>query len=310
MTMRALTTDLELRPVAAPARRFRPGERICPGLFAWKRLSAGRRTEHWLAWSTPLWSRVAVKLPREEHLGDERASRRLGREARMLRRMAHPGIQRLLEDGHADPVPHLVLEYVEGPTLAALVDDRGRLNHGDVVRTGMHLAAVLHYLHDWGLVHLALRPATVALRDGRPVLLDFDLAREAGRAAPSGRHSACAYMAPEQCLRSRTSPLMDLFALGAVLYELATGGPAFCADDAAPGCEFPQLLTQPARARALVPSLPPDLDDVVHALLERDARRRPQTALEALRLLASALPAGEEGAWPPFVDLLLRSGPC
>src|SRR6266536_2157992 len=179
----------ELEPVTAPGRRprFRPGERICPGLLAREQLSRGRRTECWLAWSVPLWSHVVVKLPCERHMDDLRDARRLGREARTLRRLAHPSIQRLLEDAHGDPVPHLVLEHVEGPTLARQLRDAGHLPAVDVVRIGMQLAACLHYLHGQGMVHLDIKPDNVALQDGRAVLLDFDVARRAGRAAPPSR---------------------------------------------------------------------------------------------------------------------------
>jgi len=306
--MQALTTDFELEGLVEPPPRFSPGQRICRGLFACERLGEGRRTESWLAWSAPLWAHVVVKLPSGGRLGDGRASRQLAHEARTLRRLAHPGVQRLLDDAHANPVPHLVLEYVEGPTLASLVEEDGPLPAGEVVRTGMQLASSLHYLHDWCVVHLDLTPANVAVRDGRAVLLDFELARPAGRPAPPGRpHGVRAYMAPEQCLRAPSSPSMDLFALGAILYELATGGPAFRVDDAAPGCDYPQLLTVPMRATELVPSLPLELDDVIHSLLEPDARRRPQTALQTLGMLAAAMPAGEEAPWPSFVDGLLKS---
>jgi serine/threonine protein kinase len=285
--------------------RFQSGELISPGLFAWERLGAGTRTECWLAWSLPLWSHVVVKLPRQDQMGEARAAGRLEHEARLLRRLAHPGIQRLLEDRHRDPVPHLVLEYVEGPTLALLLEEQGPLDPGDVVRLGLQLAACLHHVHGMGLVHLDLKPGNVALGDGRAVLLDFDIARPVGSPGPPGRpHGTRAHMAPEQCLRARADPGMDLFALGTVLYELAAGQPAFARD---PGCEFPQLVVAPARARGLRRCLPASVDAAIHALLERDASRRPRTALETLRLLAAALPSGEEATWPGFVDGLLES---
>lgn len=306
MTMQALIPHSEPRTIVEAPPRFRPGERICPGMFACRLLADGRRSQRWLAWSAPLWTQVVVKLPREERLGRADAARRLGKEARTLRRLTHPGIQRLLDDGHADPIPHLVLEHVDGPTLAGVLDERGRLTAADVVHVGMQVAAVLHYLHDWGLVHLGLRPAGLALRDGRVILLDLESARPAGRRVPRPCPPGCQpYLAPERCAGAPASPLMDLFALGAVLYEAATGGPAFTSDDVGPGCRFPQLLTSPARARLVVPSLPAGLDAALHALLERDARRRPQTALETLRLLAAAMPADEATMWPPFVSRLL-----
>lgn len=288
--------------------RYRPGECICEGLFAWERLGAGTRTECWLAWSVPLWSHVVVKLPHDDHIGDRRAAIRLWRESRTLRQLAHPGVQRLLEDGHRHHVPHLVLEYVEGPTLATLLDDDGPLAPGDVVRLGMQLAACLHYVHGRGLVHLDLKPGNVVLREGRAVLLDFDITRPASHPAPRGRpHGTRAYMAPEQCLRAPADPRMDLFALGTVLYELATGRAPFERDLSDEACEFPQLVMAPARAQVIQPSLPAAVDVAIHALLEKDAKRRPQTALETLGLLAAALPRGDDATWPAFVDGLLEA---
>ena len=295
-------------PAAGPTPRYVPGERICPGLLAWERLAAGRRCETWLAWSVPLWSHVVVKLPRDELVDSVRSVRELEREARLLRRLSHPAIHRLLEDGHWHPVPHLVLEYVEGPTLDSLVAEEGAFAPGDVVRIGMQLGACLHYLHGEGLVHLDVKPSNIVLCEGRAVLLDLDIARQVGQAPPRGRpHGTRPYMAPEQCRRQRADPRMDLFAFGAVLYELATGRRAFTAGVTGSESEFPQLVERPARAVALRPSLPARLDEAIHALLEPDPERRPQTALEGLRLLAEALPDGEESAWPRFVDGVLAN---
>src|SRR2546430_14430317 len=79
-------------PSAGPAPRYLAGERICPGLLARERLASGRRCETWLAWSVPLWSQVVVKLPRDELVDNGRSVHHLQREARLLRRLAHPAI--------------------------------------------------------------------------------------------------------------------------------------------------------------------------------------------------------------------------
>ena len=271
--------------------RFRTGDSIRPGLLAWERLRAGSRCETWLAWSVPLWSHVVVRLPRADLVADPETARELGDEARLLRGLAHPGLQRLLHDGHQDPLPHLVLEFVEGPTLDLVVEDDGVLAPGEVARIGMQVAACLHYLHCQGLAHLQLEPGSVVLRQGRAVLVGL------GHALPIGtltgvRPSEAArdYAAPEQCEGGRAEPRLDLFALGVVLSELATG-------------ERPPVLPVASA------SVPAPLERAIESLLEPDPTRRPQTALAAMRLLAASLPLGEEAAWPDFVSLLLALGP-
>jgi len=246
-----------------------------------------------------------VKLPGEEHMEDLRAVRLLAREARALRRLSHPAVPRLLEDRHDHPVPHLVLEHVDGLTLDQLLLAGGPLQAAEVVQLGVRLASCLHHVHGHGLAHLGLEPGAIAVRDGHATLLEFGAVRPVGGSPPPGRPRGTVYQAPERCLRGRPDPRMDLFSLGAILYEVATGQPAFRIDEVVPGCPHPQLLVAPTRARTVRADVPVDLDAVIHVLLERDPRRRPRTALEALRLLASALPGGEGRAWPAFADRML-----
>jgi eukaryotic-like serine/threonine-protein kinase len=290
-----------------PARRYLPGDPIRPGLLACDPLGPTAGAERWLAWSAAHWTKVVVKLPREEHMEDLRAVRRLAREARALRRLSHPAVPRLLEDWHDHPVPHLVLEHVEGLVLDQLLL-AGPLTPAQVVRLGMGLASCLHHVHGQGLVHLGIEPAGIAMREGGVTLLDLGAARPIGGPPPPGRPRAAHYDAPERWLRVRTAPAMDLFSLGAVLYEAATGRPAFGPEPAVPGCAHPQLLVAPPRARSLRADLPADVDAVIHALLERDPRRRPRSALETLRLLGPALPGTDGTAWPAFADRLLDAG--
>jgi serine/threonine protein kinase len=127
---------------------------------------------------------VAVKAPRPG--GPTRAVAALAREARVAGPTAHPGIRRLLESRLDQPLPHLVFEYVEGPTLDDALADEGPFHPIDVLLTGLQLAAALGHLHDRGLAHLDVKPGNVVLRDGRPVLIDLGLARPVGE--PAGRH--------------------------------------------------------------------------------------------------------------------------
>ena len=240
-------------------------------------------------------SHVAVKLPRAELMDHLPTARRLGQEARTLRRLSHPAIQRLLEDDHWRPVPHLVLEHVEGPTLAQLLTDGGPLGPRDLVRTGAQIASCLHYLHGRELVHLDLRPTSVVLHDGRAIIIDLGEARPAGGPSPPRRaDGGLPWTSPEQWRRDAVDPRMDLYALGAVLYELATGLPP---PPAGPG----GLSVRPPRVRTRRPSVPTGVERAIHALLQPDPARRPASALDALRLLAAALPDAEAAAWPGIV---------
>jgi hypothetical protein len=185
-------------PALLPGRRrFPPGERICPGLLACEPLGGDGHVERWLAWSQQLWRRVVVELPRDEHADDLRTVRRLAREARTLRRLSHPAIPRLLDDRSDHPLPHLVLEHVDGRTLDRVRAD-GPLPAAQVARLGVGLAACVRHVHERGLANLPLDPRGIVVRSGEPVLLDAGAARD---------------------LR-RSDPHLDLVALGGLLHDL------------------------------------------------------------------------------------------
>jgi eukaryotic-like serine/threonine-protein kinase len=286
-----------------PSWNWPAGHELAPGLLAWALLGDGRRCETWLAWDVGRWCPVAVKLPRPGQGG--RAVAALAREAQVAGATAHPGIRRLLSSRLDRPLPHLVFEYVEGPTLDDALADDGPFHPVDVLLVGMQLAAALGHLHGHGLAHLDVKPGNVVLRDGRPVLIDLGLARPLGE-APAGRHrrGSPPWMAPEQVRRQQASPGMDLFALGAVLFELATGIPAFDpADDGPPGRRWPQLAGPPPPASSRDPEVPAAVDQALAALLAPDPAGRPASAAQVLALLAAAMPADaaeEDRLWPTW----------
>jgi eukaryotic-like serine/threonine-protein kinase len=271
------------------------GDPIDDDLLAWTRLGDGERCESWLAWSRQRWCAVTVKLLRPHLLRDGRSVQRLREEGDRLAALAHPGLQRLLAARVDDDVPHLVLEYVEGPSLDDLLEDDA-FTPEETVAVGMHLAAALHYLHGAGLAHLDVKPGNVVLRDGRPVLIDLGLVSGLGSPTTAMR-GTLDYLSPEQCRGEPVSAAMDLFAVGALLHELVTGEPAFEADDD----EHPQQLeTDALPVGELRPDAPAALAAVVAALLARDPHRRTPSCGHLLEALGPLLPE-EARTWPPFV---------
>ena len=296
---------------------FAPGDLIRPGLFAWQQLGAGQRCATWLAWSAEHCGPVVVKLPHPQGQHSSRTRDSLRREASRLTAVNHPAFQRLLATGLDDPVPHLVYEYVEGPTLDAVLDDHGPLPAADVALLALQIGAALHHLHGRGLAHLDLKPANLVLRSGRVVLLDLGLAQPLGAPHPPGRpRGSVEYMAPEQIRCQPATVAMDLFGLGAVLYELATDDLAFPDDSDNPAePSWPQLSGPPVPPRAHVPDLPAELEDELLRLLATDPRTRPPDVAEVLRRFAALLPA-EDRPWPAWVEqlpplgrTLISSGP-
>ncbi len=278
------------------------GEKIAPGLVARGRLGAGFRFETWMAWSVPQWSPVVVKIPRRDELST-RTLAALAREAETVLAVSHPSVQRLLEAKLAASLPHLIYEYIDGPTLADLLAEVGKLAPADVIRLGMQVGASLHHLHKLGIVHSDVTPSSVCLRDGRAILLGFDIARPVGGVRPAADRArgTPAYMAPEQVGGLPAATPMDLWALGAALHEAAAGRPAFDSGGTRGPNRYPQLEKRAAPLRTLDSSIPAALERLVSRLLESLPSRRPSAAMTVLWLLEDAAPGSGDGSWPSRV---------
>jgi tetratricopeptide (TPR) repeat protein len=218
-------------------------------------------------------------------------------EARVLARLNHPHIIRLWDFVSESAYPHLVLEHVEGPSLAELIHHSGRLAADRALQVAVQVAEGLAAAAKGGVVHRDVKPGNIVLhRDGHAKLVDFGHALLGGEAAAtSGIGSAAtepigtpAYLAPEQCGGGSTIDYRaDIYALGATLYHALTGRLPFTGPTQR-DVLFKQARQQPIAPYVLVPSVPQDLSDLIMMMMAKDPNDRPQTYEEVLAALQHA----------------------
>jgi serine/threonine protein kinase len=190
------------------------------GTFGIDRLGVGHRCETWLVWSVALWAPAVLKAARPHQIRHPRAVKSLRRETAALSGNLHPAVPRLLADGTDEAIPHILVEYVDGPTLADELEDNGLLTAPEAALLGAQLLPALMALHHRGLAHLDVKPDNVVLRDGRPVLIDYGSARRLGSEQPAGHPVGTeGYASPAQEACEPVSAAMDLYSLGRTLAE-------------------------------------------------------------------------------------------
>ena len=283
----------------APGTRLGPYEVIAP-------IGAGGMGEVYKGRDTRLDRVVALKVLPAHIVTHPELRQRLEREARAISRLNHRHICALYDVGRQEDIDYLVMEYVEGETLAARLT-KGLLPFADALRTGIEIADALDKAHSSGIVHRDVKPANIMLTKAGSKLLDFGIARQQAPDGPEGvtRNAGLTgesrvigtlqYMAPEQIEGKLADARADLFAFGMVLYELLTGRKAFQAPNER--ALITAILDQNAPPPSTFePRVPPDLDWTVGRCLAKDRDERWQTArdlLAQLERIAAATPGTE-----------------
>jgi eukaryotic-like serine/threonine-protein kinase len=260
-----------------------------------RRIAAGGMGEVWEADDTVLGRRVALKVLVAELAADKRATRRFVREARATARLTHPNVARVYDFGRDGGVPFLVMELLQGETLA----DRlaaGPLPPAEAARIAASVADALDAAHQLGIVHRDVKPANVMLTPAGDVkVMDFGIAAAADEThstTGSGLYATVAYVSPERVAGEPATPASDVYSLGVVLYELLCGRPPFTGSTPALVARA-HLHDPPPPLRELAPWVPPRLAQAAEAALAKDPARRPSSAAALAARLRSAarLPA-------------------
>jgi serine/threonine protein kinase/tetratricopeptide (TPR) repeat protein len=232
---------------------------------------------------------VAIKILSSGTLADEGARKRFRKEALALAKLNHPNVAMVFEFGTAGDLDFLVTEYIPGVTLDAKIS-HNPLPLKEVVDLGTQLAHGLAAAHQQGIVHRDLKPGNLRLTpDGRLKILDFGLAELTPRPSDLGKTitvtqstdvtGTVPYMAPEQLRAEAVDFRSDIWSAGVVLYEMATGNRPF-AQQNGPLLMAAILTENPAPPSQADPKFPPHLENIILKSLDKDPRRRYQSATE------------------------------
>lgn len=303
-------------------------------------LARGRATELYQVWSTEHWCALTGKVVLSDEMEGDEPPPFFDREVQVLKRLKHPNIVHYYGETRAGGRACLLLEYFAGPTLFDILQSlpQRRLFTPDAIRAIMHVGAAVHYLHRQGYLYRDLKPGNVLLREGIPILVDFDVVRKIDGRRPADRLGTAPYMAPEQVRKEALTPAADVYGLGALFYELLTGhwpteepvddgdwtewgddddepaarsAPSWSSDeaslsDAELANRYPQLVREPVPPREHRRRLDPDLERTLLRCLDPDPSCRFQTVSGLLAALAPHL-KGQHRLWPKAAPIERRA---
>lgn len=279
---------------------------ITPQYELLKPLGAGGMGAVFLAREPALKRLVAVKVLTPQLASDSRVRARFEREARTAAALSHPNIVRVYAVGEtrSQRLPYIVMQFVQGPTLASWMTQRRRVGERDARRVIGEVASALAAAHVRDLVHRDIKPSNVLLEadTGRPFVVDFGVSAALSRASDETKLTVTGavigtpvYMSPEQASGDAVSTKSDVYSLGVMAYELLTGEPPFQASTAM-GWAAAHLRDTPTPVGQARKGLSPELARLVDRCLSKDPTQRP-TAADVARGFLPTLDSEIE--WPP-----------
>ena len=253
---------------------------------------------------------VAMKFPHPEIEADPALFDRFKREADIGLKLDHPAVMKVLKSKAQGRI-YMVMEWVEGTLLRTILSEEKKLEEQRATRIAQQVCEALGYIHKEGVVHRDLKPENIMVSAGDGIkLIDFGIAGHSGaRRLTFGKLSQVMgtpdYISPEQVKGKRGDGRSDIYALGAILYEMLTGKPPFQGPNPFATMND-RLINNPVPPREIEPSISPEVQEVVYRALERDPSNRYPTAREFAIDLADPSKVGVDDTRPELTDWRVR----
>ena len=224
---------------------------------------------------------VAVKMLKEEIAGDAQAVKRFINESRAVSMLSHPNIVSIYDVSVRDDLKYIVMERVDGITLKNYMNSRGPLPPKEIMNYTAQILRALDHAHSKGIIHRDIKPQNIMLlKNGKIKVTDFGIAKLPNAETVTMTDKAIGtvyYISPEQASGKKIDPRSDIYSLGVVMYEMATGKLPFVADSPV-SVALMQVNNQPRPPREILPSVPPGVEAMILTAMEKDPDKRFQSA--------------------------------
>ncbi|MBQ8594671.1 MAG: Stk1 family PASTA domain-containing Ser/Thr kinase [Oscillospiraceae bacterium] len=229
---------------------------------------------------------VAVKILRDEHMGNDELLRRFRNESKAIAVLSHPNIVKVYDVSFNEDIQYIVMEHIDGITLKEYIEQQKVLRWKEAVHFTVQILRALQHAHDKGIVHRDIKPQNIMLlEDGTIKVADFGIARFARASQHTVTDKAIGsvhYISPEQAKGELSDEKSDIYSIGVMLYEMTTGTLPFDADSPV-SVALKQIQSQAKRPRAINSEIPEGLEDITIRAMQKDPARRYQSAAEMLR---------------------------
>lgn len=224
---------------------------------------------------------VAVKMLKEEIAGDAQAVKRFINESRAVSMLSHPNIVSIYDVSVRDDLKYIVMERVDGITLKNYMNSRGPLPPKEIMNYTAQILRALDHAHSKGIIHRDIKPQNIMLlKNGKIKVTDFGIAKLPNAETVTMTDKAIGtvyYISPEQASGKKIDPRSDIYSLGVVMYEMATGKLPFVADSPV-SVALMQVNNQPRPPREILPSVPPGVEAMILTAMEKNPDKRFQSA--------------------------------